>query len=109
MSSVRHSQSEVYVYSKDKKIIELIDGKKLIISPSKHEILLEPFKDPEHSAQKFVAEISQNPLLRQFLFLKNEITISLDNPSKATVNYPFCFEPHSNLTKRLAVRNTRLK
>ena len=99
----------LYVYLKDEKTIELIDGKKLIISPSKHEILLEPFKDSEHSAQEFVAEISQNPLLRQFLFLKNVITMSLDNTSKATVNYPFCFEPYTDLATRLTSSDHEFK
>jgi hypothetical protein len=91
----------IHTYLDQEINLELDDKRKFQIRPTKKEILLEPFRDPEHSAAKFVAEIARIPLLRQFLFLEQISANSLDNPAKVTITYPICFQPDSDIHTRL--------
>jgi hypothetical protein len=87
-------------------IIEILGNRKINIKPSKHEPLLQPFESSDNIAEKFIKEVSDDPILREFLFLQSVIIPRFDT---VTISYPFCFHPNYDILVRIKRGTYQLK
>jgi len=93
--------SKVIPFIELQKTIELTGGNKIVIQRTKQEPLFESFNDSQSIPQRLVREIGENPILRQFLFLKSIPKYSAESPTGAFVTYPICFDPVFDFEKKM--------
>ena len=85
--------------------IQLFNGKKIRIVKTKKELLFHAFEHPDSIANKISVNISEDPILLKFLFLKSIVEPSIDNASGTTITIPFIFNLEYDFKKSCESRD----
>lgn len=99
------SQSKIVIILPLEIDVPLHRGDKVRIVKTKKESLFQPFTSPDSVANKICMDVSEDPLLLKFLFLKSVVNTSFYDTARTTITFPFLLDPSFNFKKNLEDRD----